>query len=352
MLRLLCVGLSLCCPPTPSHPSPPGPCDHCLLVQISCQPLPLWWTLPETMRQFLLEFFVLMACLWPLPEASTVVPSSFHRMLKPTVKTADVPTIGKGGPVVLWKCGGNIGHVYHDGLQGLVLRLLDDPHISIVILFGPSEYCSGLARVASHGLAVNMIEAENDTAVTSALVVHKPSMLLHNERWALPSYLADVAKSINCSVATFPHTRVLNNSIVAPMVKLIRRNAWAIAGVNRTNAAWRVLYPRTDANYRRLLDPTKITCHFDEVVHSMSLPFFEQVRIFARSSLFVTVCGAATTNIIFMPPSAVVIAVQPLNCMKASQHQITSTILNLLQIFCKIIENLSNVKKYENHRKS
>jgi hypothetical protein len=68
---------------------------------------------------------------------------------------------------------------------------------------------------------------------------------------------------------------------------------------------YKILYLRQDTQYRYMtgysgqLDP-----YFSQVVPTLSLPFSDQVRLFMKCSHFVTIEGAALTNIVFMNPRA------------------------------------------------
>ena len=100
----------------------------------------------------------------------------------------------------------------------------------------------------------------------------------------------------------------------APLAYFAKRAAWRRVHVvpfapppalNTT-----LLYTRGDAPDRKLLHWERLSCHFQMVMHTMSLPFLEQVRIFSRLRLFVAPCGAHTTNVLFMPFESTVIDIQ------------------------------------------
>ena len=68
---------------------------------------------------------------------------------------------------------------------------------------------------------------------------------------------------------------------------------------------YRVLYGRFDCNTRKLLNINNIINKFDLIINDMSkLSFEEQVKIFMKTSHFVTTEGAHLTNIIFMNKNA------------------------------------------------
>jgi capsular polysaccharide biosynthesis protein len=67
----------------------------------------------------------------------------------------------------------------------------------------------------------------------------------------------------------------------------------------------KVLYGRSDCNSRKLLNTNNIINKFDLIIDDMSkLSFEEQVKIFMKTSHFVTTEGAHLTNIIFMNKNA------------------------------------------------
>ena len=90
----------------------------------------------------------------------------------------------------------------------------------------------------------------------------------------------------------------------------LRRFAWHFVGVDHSRGDVR-LYTRGDALLRRLLGWERFATHFDTVHTSMKgIPFAEQVRAFAGARVFVSPCGAHTTNIMFMHSTATMVDVQ------------------------------------------
>ena len=89
----------------------------------------------------------------------------------------------------------------------------------------------------------------------------------------------------------------------------LRRFAWHFVGVDHSRGDVR-LYTRGDALLRRLLGWERFATHFDTVHTSMNIPFAEQVRAFAGARVFVSPCGAHTTNIMFMHSTATMVDVQ------------------------------------------
>jgi capsular polysaccharide biosynthesis protein len=91
----------------------------------------------------------------------------------------------------------------------------------------------------------------------------------------------------------------------------IRRAIYEAHGLALTKpVSKRLLYTRSDAFRRRLLDSSRIDRYFDAVVHEMPRTFEEQLRMFSDVSHFVSVEGAHMTNVVLMRPSARVLSLQ------------------------------------------
>lgn len=74
---------------------------------------------------------------------------------------------------------------------------------------------------------------------------------------------------------------------------------------------YKVLYFREDATRRKMERcPGHLNTHFHQIITNMdALSFEEQVRIFMKCSHFVTIEGAAITNIVFMNPLSRVLVI-------------------------------------------
>ena len=69
---------------------------------------------------------------------------------------------------------------------------------------------------------------------------------------------------------------------------------------------YKVLYFRNDVSRRKMVGyDGQLDKYFDKIVYDFnSMPIDEQIKLFMKCSHFVTIEGAATTNIIFMNKSA------------------------------------------------
>jgi capsular polysaccharide biosynthesis protein len=77
----------------------------------------------------------------------------------------------------------------------------------------------------------------------------------------------------------------------------------------------RLFIARQDASTRRLVNDEEVFSRLEplgfEAVSPGGMPFDAQVRTFAEASVVVAVCGAALTNMVFMPPGGIVIMLLP-----------------------------------------
>jgi len=76
---------------------------------------------------------------------------------------------------------------------------------------------------------------------------------------------------------------------------------------------YKVLYFRDDAWARKMIGyKNTLDQYFDEIIYDMSsLSFDDQVKLFMKTSHFVTIEGACLTNIIFMDKRAKVLSITP-----------------------------------------
>jgi hypothetical protein len=77
--------------------------------------------------------------------------------------------------------------------------------------------------------------------------------------------------------------------------------------------SYKVLYFRNDAHARKMIGyENTIDEYFDEIIYDMSsLSFEDQVKLFMKTSHFITIEGACLTNVIFMNKRAKVLSITP-----------------------------------------
>ena len=73
---------------------------------------------------------------------------------------------------------------------------------------------------------------------------------------------------------------------------------------------YKILYTRSDCHRRRLLNYNEISNMFDIVIHNFSINFEEVVKLLSKSSHFVSLEGAAFTNVLAMNPLTKVLSIQ------------------------------------------
>jgi capsular polysaccharide biosynthesis protein len=77
----------------------------------------------------------------------------------------------------------------------------------------------------------------------------------------------------------------------------------------------RLFVARRDASTRRLSNDDEVFAHLEplgfEAVSPGHMPFDAQVHTFAEAEIVVAVCGAALTNMVFMPPGGIVVMLLP-----------------------------------------
>lgn len=109
---------------------------------------------------------------------------------------------------------------------------------------------------------------------------------------------------------------IKNNKHFSDVIQIIRTsvfNCYKLEEKNIDRPSYKVLYFRDDASRRKMMNHNNELNHlFDEFIVDMgSKTFEEQVRLFHKTTHFVTCEGAHITNIIFMNPSTKILVFSP-----------------------------------------
>merc|ERR1712232_180793 len=186
-------------------------------------------------------------------------------------------------------CGGpgrNSNHDFHDRAQYIVLRTLNDASVKAWIVHDrrPLQWYGELLHMCGEHLQVRILDHEDRAQRLGLTVV---------------------------PVSSLASTRKISDKWQRRlMIRSIQAAAWSRLGMQTLGSRPAVLYTRNDTTRRRLVQWENVACHFDRVVHNLSIPFTEQVRIFVNARLHVAPNGANMINIIFMPSDATVIDIQ------------------------------------------
>lgn len=110
---------------------------------------------------------------------------------------------------------------------------------------------------------------------------------------------------------------VKNNKHFNKVIQIIRTsvfNYYELEKKNIERPTYKVLYFRNDSTRRKMLNYNNELNHlFDEIVIDMGLKTFEeQVKLFHKTTHFVTIEGAHLTNIIFMNPYTKILIFSPI----------------------------------------
>jgi capsular polysaccharide biosynthesis protein len=109
---------------------------------------------------------------------------------------------------------------------------------------------------------------------------------------------------------------IKNNYHFDSVMQIIRNsvfNRYKFQEKNKDNTTHKVIYFRDDASRRKMIHYNNdLNLYFDEIVIDMaSKTFEEQVKLFNKTTHFVTIEGAHLTNIIFMNPDAKILVFSP-----------------------------------------
>jgi len=132
---------------------------------------------------------------------------------------------------------------------------------------------------------------------------------------------------------------IKNNKHFSEVIQIIRTsvfNCYKLEEKNIDRPSYKVLYFRDDASRRKMMNHNNDLNHlFDEIIVDMgSKTFEEQVRLFHKTTHFVTCEGAHLTNIIFMNINTKILVFSPIKnswqemfgtsrCVKHFEHAIT-----------------------------
>ena len=153
-------------------------------------------------------------------------------------------------------------------------------------------------------------------------------------KWVLDNDLSDWEYNISKCVIDHLHLNfeINNTGIDTPFVKYDRNikinkhfnqviqiirtsvfNRYKLDEKNVGRPSYKVLYFRDDASRRKIMNYNNELNHlFDEIIVDMGgKPFEEQVRLFHKTTHFVTIEGAHITNIIFMDYNTKVFVFSP-----------------------------------------
>jgi hypothetical protein len=182
---------------------------------------------------------------------------------------------------VKFKCiNPNIGHFLHQELQYLIHILFTEKD-DVTLLLPPVIYTENLYRW--HYGILSVLEKKNDKFKMEKIVQEMET--LENIRTIHPGHpkIIDINYISYLRDITFCHFSI---------------------DIKEKNQEYKVLYTREgDTNRRHIMNSDIVKDHFDVVLRSMNLSFEEQVRLFSKTTHFVSVeSGAHFVNIMFMKP--------------------------------------------------
>lgn len=172
---------------------------------------------------------------------------------------------------------GNIGHFLHENLYYAIVKYLDNLDIVWILDTELNEWEKGISLMCAKHLNIK-IQYETIMGYRSGL-----------------SY----------NIGEHPYfERIMS------MIQTIIKDEYPDVSYHPN---YKVLYFRNDTSTRKMANYNgDIDQYFNEIVYDFTtMTFSEQVKLFMRCSHFVSIEGAALTNIIFMNKSAKIINISP-----------------------------------------
>jgi len=175
----------------------------------------------------------------------------------------------------------NIGHFIHDNLFFGIVKYIEDNKIRWILDNDLSDWEYNITKIIIEYLNIDF--EINNTGIDTPFVRYD--------------------RKIN------------NNKHFNEVIQIIRTsvfNKYNLIELN-INTNYKVLYFRDDASRRKMLNYNNELNHlFDEIVVDMgSKTFEEQVRLFHKTTHFITIEGAHLTNILFMNHNSKILIFSP-----------------------------------------
>jgi len=177
----------------------------------------------------------------------------------------------------------NIGHFLHEILFHGIAEYIQDNSVQWILDNDLSDWEYNITKIIGKHLNIN-IKINNTGRDTPFM---KRDRNIKNDK-----HFNEVMQIIRTSVLKF----------------------YELEETNKDGPSYKTLYFRNDASRRKMLNYTDdLNYLFDEIVEDMgSKTFEEQVRLFHKTTHFVTIEGAHITNIIFMNPNAKILVFSPI----------------------------------------
>ena len=174
----------------------------------------------------------------------------------------------------------NIGHFLHEELQ-YVIDIIFKNNDTLISIYIP-EYVKNNNSYRWHFGILNVLEKTN-----------KNIKLIY-----------DIADNSKIICVNSSHQQIIN----IEYIKYLRNIVYDYYNIDINNIQnpYKVLYTRiNDTNRRHIINYENVNNNFDLIIHSLNISFEEQVKLFSKTSHFVSVeSGAHFVNIMFMHPTA------------------------------------------------